>query len=836
MSYKGIESIPIVRRRKIISGLSEAKIWPLLASILQKMGFNWVDITHGTDEHGRDLVGSAKTITGGSEYVGFIVKAEPISGGVSGKTTFIKVLDQIKLAFSAKYTGPYTRNPEKINRVVVVTNHTISSTAKQEISTSDYPYGSIEFWQINDLEKYVTAFLPSFYLNIEPELYTYLIALRSKCENVQDIQRRIHYIEDKKLTDIFVNLPIVEVKRGKRIPLPGKMEKKKDKKKVFGEFEEIKFISNDELLTPKKDYILVGGPGAGKSCLLRRICINLIEKRLSGDDTQPLPLYLNAKDLAEEKDVILTIVLNKIFCSDEFKKSVVGGNAELAKDHNFTLLVDGLDEVPSDKKRSSIYDALLQLSSEYLNIKLVLSSRPLHMWKEGPNGDIQEGAILPIQRSAMADLLQKLISGPQKSTAILREIVQNEVFHKLPRTPLVVTLIALLHEENELPEIPANLSDLYELFCMVYLERWTKSGQKRYDSKIAIIELFAFHLHNERKTESKVFDFFTITKNYLLKKGIEGDPHQFTTELIKENLLLICKVPNNGIQDLDCLLHKGKSICSVDCNIGFIHLSFQEFFVARHLKRRPNDGENILAENFDDPWWGSLGLFFSGFVKDVANLIKTITSTKPLGGPLSIARMVNLGHLSQAATQTDFDVKKQSCLHGASLIEDGYRYLIELNKVHNINTPKYQLVGALCWLYEQAYSSVHLETSLKECFNSLLQSLDKTDKLTEQRETLGLQVLGIAWALANTGEIDPLLELSNVIDQSDGALTAMMTMVLESFEDQLLKENGMPVNTVERKQRWLKAIKGIKKRAKRHKDLLIEDMNKVVKEIDFKEE
>lgn len=826
MSYTGIESIPLTKRREIIKDLTESQLWPLIARILEKIGFNWVDITHGIDEHGRDLVGSASTITGGSEYVGFVVKAEPISGGVSGKTTLITVMDQVKLALSTKYIGPNLRNPEKINRIVVVTNQLISNTAKQEISSLDLPYGSIEFWQLQDLEKKVTEFYRSFYLNINPELYEYLIALRSKCEHVQDIQRRVHYSDDKKLTDIYVTLPIIEVQRGKPLPMSGKKETKIDKSKVFGELAKPTMIEDSDLLIPKKDYILVGGPGSGKSCVLRRTCINLVENRLSGNDTLSIPLFINARDLVSESDEItLSTVLDKIFCSSEFNISF---NNLLPEDHTYTLFVDGLDEVPPDKTRSEIYDSLLSLASEHKVLHLIISSRPLHMWREGPTGNIQEGSILPIQRSAMADLLQKLISKPQKSAAVLREITKSEVFQKLPRTPLVVTLIALLHEEEELPELPANLSDLYELFCMVYLERWTKGGQKKFDIKIAILELFALHMHKHRITEVQVSELLSITKEYLSKKGSTDVPELFMTELIKENLLLFCKASNNGIMETGCPLTGVDEICSSDCTIGFIHLSFQEFFVARNLKRRPSRGEIFLADNFDDPWWGSIGMFFSGFVKDIPNLIEKVTSKETPGGPLSISRMVNLGQLTQAATQTDLEVRIISCLHGSALLEDGYKYGIELNKKYDTKMSRFQLVGALCWLYEQSFSSYHLSTSLKSTFEKLFNTLNNTEKFTEEREIYGLQILGVAWALADTGDIDSLLELSKLIDQSDGVFTALMTIILESIEDQLKEKKVLPKSTVERREEWLKSIKVVKKRAKRYKNLLIEDMNKEV--------
>lgn len=832
MNYSGIENIPISRRREIIKNLSEAELWPLIGSIIIKLGFKWVDITHGRDEHGRDLVGSALTNTGGNELVGFVVKADSISGGVSNNTTLIRVMDQVKLAFSAKYLGANVRNPERINRIIVVTNKNISNTAKVEISSLDIPYGSIEFWQLEELEEKITKLVPSFYLKIKPELYEYLIALRQECDRVKDIQRSIHFSKEKKLSDIFVVLPIMEIKRGKFLSIKGKKEKKKNKSKVFDDLPEPVMIEDEDLLNPHKNYILVGEPGSGKTCLLRQTCIRLVENILAGDSTLPIPLFLNARELDNlPKELNIDFILNKIFCSANFRTAF---NDEFPDDNKYTLFVDGLDELSLDSTRSQLYDFMIKVSSDFKSLHIILTSRPLQMWREGTTGNFQEGAILPIQHSAMADLLEKLVSKPKKSAAILKELINSEIFRKLPRTPLVVTLIALLHEEEELPELPANLADLYELFCMVYLERWTKKGQKYFDTKIAILELLALELHNRRTTDLLISDLHSITKKYLSKKGTLQSSEIFVTELVKENLLLLCNNSDHSYKINDgCALSLNENICHEKCSVSFVHKSFQEFFVARHLKKRPSESEKFLSENFDDPWWGSIGMFFSGFVKDIPTLIQEVIKRPVPSGPISISRMVNLGQLTQAATQTDLNIKVASCLHGGSLLGDGYRYGIKINQEHDLKTSRFQLVGALSWLYEQSYSSYHLLASLQKAFDDILEKFKNSIKLSNEHELYSLQLLGISWALADSGNIESLIKLSHHLDESDGVMTAFLTILLESSEDNLLDKKGLSRTNLERRDAWLKSIKKIKKRVKRYKNMILDDMNKEAK--DFSE-
>ena len=154
---------------------------------------------------------------------------------------------------------------------------------------------------------------------------------------------------------------------------------------------------------------------------------------------------------------------------------------------------------------------------------------------------------------------------------------------------------------------------------------------------------------------------------------------------------------------------------------------------------------------------------------------------------------------------------------------EGY---IKLNEKYDVKMSQYHLVGALCWLFEQAYSSYHLVPSLNEAFDRLLADFKEGELSSEERNILGLKLLGISWALADSGDINPILELTNHIDESNGVLNVFMIIVLESFEDYLSDKKRLPETTLERRNEWLQSIKRIKKRARRYRDIIVQDMNK----------
>ena len=689
----------------------------------------------------------------------------------------------------------------------------------------DIPYGIIEFWDNVDLEREITHHLASYYLQMDPELHDYLISLRQKCDQLHDVQRRIKFSDQKKLVDVYVELLVIEVPRGHKLPIKGKKLKKKDHSHIFQDIEDLIYIPDEELQNPKDNIFIVGGPGSGKSCLLRKSCIRLIELMLSGKSSLPIPIFLNAEYLIDAYDELDTEKLcNIMYCSDVANKPYL---ARKIKELDTLLYIDGFDELASNSMRSKVLDSLVSLTEKYPKIKVLAASRPIRMWRDGLPAKFKEGRILPIRRRAMASLLERLITKPKLSALILKELTESEVFQRLPRTPLVVTLIALLHETEDMPELPANLAELYDLFCLVYLERWSKEGRRTFDSRIAVLERFSMKLHESYRTRMKVEELLKISEEHLEKIGDTTPPLSFVTKLISENLLLECQKHINGEEKISkCNIDLGGEYCDPHCDVGFIHQSFQEFFVARLLRRRPEEGIKILSKFFDEPWWGAIGIFFSGFVKDIPNLIDAIIEKPIPEGPYAMARMVNLGHLTQAATLTSIIARQSACEHGSNLLHYGYEYSARINQQIGSRITKFYLLAALCFFFEQSFSSAYLHRALKLCFVKILHEFKKAEKKSGHRGELGIKTIALSWALANSGDPQPLLDFAQATDLSDGVLVGIATVLLEDFQ-QYIKKNPNGMSMLETREAWMESVSKLKKKVMKYKDMLQRDMEKI---------
>ena len=118
-------------RKKILMNYDEKEFYKLLKNLLEKMDPKAiVEITHGVDEYGKDLVMVLKDQFG-IRVIGIVVKVGKITGKTEGKIDAIK--SQITQAYAHKAEIPGFIKPLKITNVWVVLSGTMSKNAKKRI-------------------------------------------------------------------------------------------------------------------------------------------------------------------------------------------------------------------------------------------------------------------------------------------------------------------------------------------------------------------------------------------------------------------------------------------------------------------------------------------------------------------------------------------------------------------------------------------------------------------------------------------------------------------------------------------------------------------------------
>ena len=206
------------RLMDIQKGKKESDLFPVLKELFRSKQYNDVEITHGKDEYGKDLVFSEfDTKLGEKEWLAMVVKNK--NADMKAFEEGGEILRQVKLAFDY----PYTNNKGEdiyINKVIVVVNGTISNQAKNVMQKTLLPNqrNNIFIWNYQKLETEIEENIKDLFLSGETGsqvdfiLSTYRKNLEEKLVKLDNAQELFSGLSITQINDIFVNVRVANQK------------------------------------------------------------------------------------------------------------------------------------------------------------------------------------------------------------------------------------------------------------------------------------------------------------------------------------------------------------------------------------------------------------------------------------------------------------------------------------------------------------------------------------------------------------------------------------------------------------------------------------------------
>ncbi|NCS77524.1 MAG: DUF1257 domain-containing protein [Microcystis aeruginosa K13-07] len=390
--------------------------------------------------------------------------------------------------------------------------------------------------------------------------------------------------------------------------------------------------------------VILGDPGAGKSSLLQYLALNWAEKELSQRVLFPLPLLIELRIYARDKDEKkcqnileffhqgnLICHLNQLALDDKLEK----GQA--------LVLFDGLDEVFNPQLREEIVTDIKRFSIEYPQVQIIVTSRWLGYKAEELNhAGFEHFMIQDLDQNQIEDFIQRWHDlafenrddKTQKQERLQKAIKESKAIRELAGNPLLLTMMAIL---NRTQELPRDRSKLYEKASEVLLHQWdfeTKEGLidpelKKYlynidlRDKRDILRLVASAIQAREKglAANLIYkeELENILTQYLQGTGInKRDANDLTDLIIKQ------------------LRYRNFILCSLGGNaFAFVHRTFLEYFCAcefyeRFKNRGLPDGitleelkTKVFGEHYSDPVWKEvlcllMGMLSAEFTKEIA--------------------------------------------------------------------------------------------------------------------------------------------------------------------------------------------------------------------------
>lgn len=697
----------------------------LVIPLLKKMKqFSEVLDNQGADEAGVDVIAVSTSPFKKAEYTAVILKCGDITLKVADqKNNLINIVEtQIREAMRIPLTHPRLPSGKIIaNTVIVLTNGNISNKAEHALRKT-FPELNLDFVGQDRLLDNIDALWPRFYEDRRPFLSSYAYQLLQSL-NVLNLEELGYAKKNRNLSDIYIDSLLYE-----------------EESVAASNFDfEKEPIAGEQLCKqPHKLMAIISGPGGGKSTLLKEIAISQ-----SKDERDQVAVYLHARDVFEAKDILRTSAETLSRLSNESPEDVY----KEIKDTKLLLLIDGLDELAVLGDREEVIARLVDAQTS-IGARVILGTRP----ESNPTvlaalGQFKAYSISPLKKSQIRSFFGKWFKeNIDKASRLMTALEDKGVFDKLPKTPMTMTLVAIVYESKE--DIPSTLTELYEMFVGLLTGKWDANRRisSPFDSKmkLAFLARLANTMQQERLDNISSDRCLTLADEFFSNEAtLQGvDSRAFIQSIIDRSHILI---PTGSDQ------------------LRFSHMTFQEYFCAEYLFRE-FPATNTILEWFGDDWWKEVLFFLAGKKQNVALLVDALLTTEFNNPETRITKLVTLGSMLQAAVLTPAKQKVDAISFSAEQFMGCFDDLhsaiakIKSRKIRD-RVSRFVQMNIVQELFTANFCSIHLHQALKDVYAGL----------PKDREHHGARFF-IASALSKMQTYDPLLEFATDPDMIDTSM------------------------------------------------------------------
>lgn len=665
---------------------NEKEFREFLIDYLKKRGFTDVFHTHryGSPELGKDIVAKFPHGIDDYEWYAFVVKKGRIGGGTSEVE---EVKGQIKQSFEYPYLG-IDGKKLKVNKVKVVTNENFTSGAQDSISSSPELkiYNNFGFWWNETLIPLIDEHYADFWLPGDAFAKEYSKSFTKRLQ--QEIEIRdlsIQKIDDKKIQKLL-NI-FVEPKLSISYLDEDKITKEKSVKR--------KKISIHSLNEITENLVLSGEQGSGKTKILNTIACQICKPE-NISNNKVIPVKLKAPSVRLKGfDIEKCIREEALELTEEFF------DLETFNDYKVVLFVDDLDLLNHDDK-----EMLVQNVKEYCEKNSTFYILTYRKNEFSFDNEINSIRIHNFNNKQIEAFITKFFEGTDRGNKFIQILKESDILSKLPTTPLTITLISLLYDENNY-EIPATLSDIYTDFTNILLGKLNvrnKTDLLLISIKKRLFTTLALDMLDNKIFEKSFEDFKTHINSFLSDRGFTIQNDDELNEIIDNSGLLY-------ITD--------------ERQVGFKQQAFIEFLASLEIYHNKRETHyDKLIDNFNDITWQNTAIFYAGHAKELVNMIDDVVNKSPNNNLRDyFINSGGMGYLSQALYQTSpkervklVEKSLENLIKAFYILKESSRE--EDNQLHDIPLPLLSTI--INFWFNENFKSITLTTTLNQTFENIL--------------------------------------------------------------------------------------------------------------------
>lgn len=643
--------------------------------------------------------------------------------------------------------------------IVVSSNKKKISKYFKEWLIKELKTDKIAFWEETDLVNLVDIHLPEYWGHNDLFLKTFEDSFLSNLGGNDDLQQVLKL--DKKfdeLLNIFIEPKIYYLKEDENTNRIFRAKFKMEKYTDGGNF----FISGDA--------------GTGKSTLLKeigRICI------LKNNDSliKTLPIRLKTNLIANSNYSIKEAINKEV-------SMLIGGEniIKIFKDYRILLLIDSIDEFETEKQKNIFIELNDLFQNENLNF--ILASRNYE--KLTKECDICEHINTILSNFDLHQVKQYLGTffkrDLKKSEDLWENLLDNKILEKIPPTPLTISLVSILYEENGY-EVPATITDVYDNFNTFLL------GRLNVNSNLDFLKI---------NVKEKILSMYALsiiqTPNRVRKQTDEFI--RYVIEYFKEQSITI---EDGIIPDLIKCMTDGTGVLLID-EQGFVtyqHDHFMEYYASREIFFEEDRTvlEDEIIEKFTEFNWQNTAVFYTGRTKNMKNFLDKLVERVGRYRLLHehLLAVSGLGYVLQSLWMTNSEVRKNAVIVALDTLikaDSGVKQLAEKNfpffkGIRDIDIA----LANMAWFFIH-YNSLTLRDPLQLAFDELHNSLNEMDDTVfENDKTTKLYQLFCIAATLNTGRVKDTSKLQILFDKDKILTNPLFVFLFDEAIDVLEYSN-----------------------------------------------
>ena len=593
---KKAEALPKTLRKQIIMEFRETDLHKFLKELFQVMEPDYtVEITHGTQEFGKDLV-MVKNRGLITHVIGIVVKCGNINGKTLGDVDDLKSrtqdvlskgttrkIEEIRSQIEQAETHPTETKSIledlPVSTVYVVLAGEFSKNARKRLMNELTTTITIEALDIHWLIDNFTEFYPEIFF--EGRIISFLEKKTSELEENHRLGE-----SGKNLSDYFVD-PLI---RSFNAPL----EFDKKAIKTVWNNRKLPFLRLREITKKKRKLILLGDPGTGKTGAMAKLAIGmyqdayqqLLKKPGKTDGEISVPILVTARKFIElNTDGFLDTYFESEETKNRFKVNVV--------------IVDGLDEIESSN-RKVVIDKLDKFS-EALGCSYILTSRKVDILNTLPER-YEKYELLPFEFSQALKLVSKLISDHNVLAAMKESLTRIQT--QIHFVPLSLMLLVELVEEHK--EVPASVTELYDRFFDMALGRE--------DRERGINVLFDYLIKKRFLSTLAFREFREKDRLTLPREEFERFLNSYSAEYQWS-----AETFNGFVREIE-----RAGILNGRTEVIFKHRSFLDYFTAFHIHENRGEISNLnelIVDTYFDSIWSEVAFFYIGLRREISQVL-----------------------------------------------------------------------------------------------------------------------------------------------------------------------------------------------------------------------